>query len=65
MQLTVPQRLRYSYTKGKNLSVAGLSSRSLTQGKLQLNHSKHKKLPQQVHSATMAHDNNQTGAIFS
>ena len=59
MQLTKFQKLRNIYTKGKNLSVADMLSRSFTKEELQLNQLKHKQFPPQIEFAVM----NQTNQI--
>ena len=57
MKITEFQKLRVTYTNGKNLSVADMLRLSFTQKELQLNQLKHKHFSPQIHFATLTHDN--------
>ena len=57
LQLTKFQKLRNIYTKGKNLSVADMLSRSFRKDELQLHQLKHKQLPPQIEFAVMNQTN--------
>ena len=53
MQLTKFSKLKVIHTPGKNLSVAGMLSRSFTKAELKLNQLKHKQFPSQIDFALL------------
>ena len=56
MQLTKFSKLKNFHTRGKNLSVADMLSRSFTKAELKINQLKHKQLPPQIDFAIIQDD---------